>query len=103
MAADEVAASRALPQRALQRLCAGYGEAADEVGELVRPVDERMGLALFKIDEACAAADGMRADAARAQALVLDALVANCAELEDVFLRVNLIEVRSATADTREG
>lgn len=81
-------------RRALQQLCGGYAELADEAAEFPQPVDERIGLALFKIDEACAVTDRLRADAAQAQTHMLEALVANCNELEDIFLRINLIEVR---------
>ncbi|ETI35249.1 hypothetical protein L914_17698 [Phytophthora nicotianae] len=44
------------------------------------------------IDEACAAADGLRQDAEQIQEQLLSELLSNCHELEDIFLRVNLIE-----------
>ncbi|RLN92756.1 hypothetical protein BBJ28_00014114, partial [Nothophytophthora sp. Chile5] len=78
-------------KRAFQRLCGDYEELLDEAAQLTQPVDERIGLALFKIDEACAATDLTRLDAQQTQ--LLDELVANCHELEDIFLRVNLVEV----------
>lgn len=87
-------AARTELKRAFQGLGADYEELVDEAAELAQPVDERVGLALFKIDEACAVADLVRQDAAQAQSQVLSALLDNCHELEDIFLRINLIEVR---------
>jgi hypothetical protein len=80
-------------KRAFQVLCGDYDELLDEAAQATQPADERIGLALFKIDEACAAADAMRQDAQQAQEQLLEELLANCHELEDIFLRVNLIEV----------
>ncbi|GMF21891.1 unnamed protein product [Phytophthora lilii] len=80
-------------KRAFQALCGDYEELLDEAAQATQPVDERIGLALFKIDEACAAADALRQDAQQAQEQLLAELLANCHELEDIFLRVNLIEV----------
>ncbi|EEY58488.1 uncharacterized protein PITG_01158 [Phytophthora infestans T30-4] len=70
-------------KRAFQALCGDYEEL----------LDERVDLALFKIDEACAAADGLRQDAEQIQEQLLTELLNNCHEFEDIFLRVNLIEV----------
>ncbi|KAI9996278.1 hypothetical protein PInf_013661 [Phytophthora infestans] len=69
-------------KRAFQALCGDYEEL----------LDERVDLALFKIDEACAAADGLRQDAEQIQEQLLTELLNNCHEFEDIFLRVNLIE-----------
>lgn len=91
-------ADAAARRRALQRLCGTYEELADEACELSRPVDERAGLALFKIDEAGAAAARLLADTEPARAQLLGALAANARELEDVFLRVALAEVRGCEA-----
>ncbi|KAE8897924.1 hypothetical protein PF005_g816 [Phytophthora fragariae] len=79
-------------KRAFQALCLDYEELLDEAAQATQPADERIGLALFKIDEACAAADALRQDAQQVQEQLLEELLANCNELEDVFLRVNLIE-----------
>lgn len=80
-------------QRAFRQLCGEYEELLDEAAQSTQPVDERVGLALFKIDEASAAAELVRQDADAAQAQLLDALLANCHELEDIFLRINIMEV----------
>ncbi|KAG6606556.1 Coagulation factor XI [Phytophthora cinnamomi] len=82
----------AVLKRAFQVLCLDYEELLDEAAQATQPADERIGLALFKIDEACAAADALRQDAQQAQEQLLSELLANCNELEDIFLRVNLIE-----------
>ncbi|KAF4031514.1 hypothetical protein GN244_ATG16649 [Phytophthora infestans] len=81
-------------KRAFQALCGDYEEL----------LDERVGLALFKIDEACAAADGLRQDAEQIQEQLLTELLNNCHEFEDIFLRVNLIErfVGRVLVTTRE-
>ncbi|ETK75515.1 hypothetical protein F441_18255 [Phytophthora nicotianae CJ01A1] len=79
-------------KRAFQTLCVDYEELLDEAAQATQPADERVGLALFKIDEACAAADGLRQDAEQIQEQLLSELLSNCHELEDIFLRVNLIE-----------
>ncbi|KAF4136426.1 hypothetical protein GN958_ATG14383 [Phytophthora infestans] len=81
-------------KRAFQALCGDYEEL----------LDERVDLALFKIDEACAAADGLRQDAEQIQEQLLTELLNNCHEFEDIFLRVNLIErfVGRVLVTTRE-
>ncbi|KAG1692851.1 hypothetical protein DVH05_024140 [Phytophthora capsici] len=79
-------------RRAFQALCGDYEELLDEAAQATQPADERIGLALFKIDEACAAADGLRQDAQQIEEQLLDELLDNCHELEDIFLRINLIE-----------
>jgi hypothetical protein len=83
---------------AFQRLCVDYEDLVDDAAELTPPVDERIGLALFKIDEATSVADMLRQDAAESQAALIDALLENCRELEDILIRVNLMEVRSDRA-----
>ncbi|KAG7398295.1 hypothetical protein PHYBOEH_011379 [Phytophthora boehmeriae] len=80
-------------KRAFQQLCGDYEELLDEAAQATRPLDERIGLALFKIDESCAAAELLRKDAQQTQEQLLTELLTNCHELEDIFLRVNLIEV----------
>ncbi|KAK1936578.1 hypothetical protein P3T76_010013 [Phytophthora citrophthora] len=85
-------------RRAFQGLCGDYEELLDEAAQSTQPADERIGLALFKIDEACAAADGLRQDAQQIEEQLLGELLDNCHELEDIFLRINLIEV-----STRKG
>ncbi|KAH7481706.1 uncharacterized protein KRP23_4884 [Phytophthora ramorum] len=79
-------------KRAFQTLCGDYEELLDETAQGTQPVDERVGLALFKVDEACAAADALRQDALQIHEQLLSELLGNCHELEDIFLRVNLIE-----------
>ncbi|KAG7386317.1 hypothetical protein PHYPSEUDO_000445 [Phytophthora pseudosyringae] len=79
-------------KRAFQALCGDYEELLDEAAQATQPADERIGLALFKIDEACAASDGLRQDAQHVQEQLLSELLGNCHELEDIFLRINLIE-----------
>lgn len=81
-------------KQAFRALCEDYEEVVDEAADPTQPVDERIGLALFKIDEACAATDTVRVDAAQAQQELMDALLANCNELEDIFIRVDVMEVR---------
>lgn len=81
-------------KRAFQALCGDYEELLDEAVQVTQPADERIGLALFKIDEACVAADVLRQNAQQIQEQLLSELLSNCHELEDIFLRVNLIEVR---------
>lgn len=83
-------------QRAFRRLCGDYEELLDETTNGTQPVDERIGLALFKIDEACAVTDSVRMDAEQAQEQIMDALIENCHELEDIFIRINIMEVRGA-------
>ncbi|EEY70136.1 uncharacterized protein PITG_19198 [Phytophthora infestans T30-4] len=91
-------------KRAFQALCGDYEELLDEAAQVTQTADERVGLALFKIDEACAAADGLRQDAEQIQEQLLTELLNNCHELEDIFLRVNLIErfVGRVLVTTRE-
>ncbi|KAF4320087.1 hypothetical protein BBO99_00005422 [Phytophthora kernoviae] len=79
-------------KRAFQQLCGDYEELLDEAAQATQPLDERIGLALFKIDESCAAAELLRQDAQQTQEQLLTELLSNCHELEDIFLRVNLIE-----------
>ncbi|KAF1330318.1 hypothetical protein FI667_g5011, partial [Globisporangium splendens] len=79
-------------QHAFRQLCGEYEELADEASNGTQPIDERIGLALFKIDEACAVTDVVREDAAQAQEQLMEALIENCHELEDVFLRINIME-----------
>jgi hypothetical protein len=88
--ADDAAAL----QRAFRQLCGEYEELVDEASNGAQPIDERVGLALFKIDEACAVTDVVREDAAQAQEQLMEALIENCHELEDIFLRINIMEVR---------
>ncbi|POM73290.1 Hypothetical protein PHPALM_9875 [Phytophthora palmivora] len=76
----------------LIELCREYEDLLDEAAQATQPADERIGLALFKIDEACAATDELRQDAQQLEEQVVSELLANCHELEDLFLRVNLIE-----------
>lgn len=83
-------------QHAFRQLCGEYEELLDEAAQATQPVDERVGLALFKIDEASAAAELVRADANAAQTQLLDALMVNCHELEDIFIRINIMEVCTA-------
>ena len=78
---------------AFQTLCDDYEELLDEAAHATHATDERIGLALFKIDEACAVADELRQDAQQIQEQLLDQLLSNCHELEEIFLRLNLIEV----------
>ena len=80
-------------KRAFQALCGDYEELLDEAVHATNPADERIGLALFKIDEACAVADELRQDVQQVQEQLLDELLSNCNELEDIFLRLNVIEV----------
>ncbi|KAL3657266.1 hypothetical protein V7S43_017775 [Phytophthora oleae] len=79
-------------RRAFQALCGDYEELLDEAAQTTQPADERIGLALFKIDEACAAADGLWQDAQQIEEQLMGELLDNCHELEDIFLRINLIE-----------
>ncbi|CAH0473802.1 unnamed protein product [Peronospora belbahrii] len=79
-------------KRAFQALCSDYEELLDEAAQYTQTEDERIGLALFKIDEACAAAEMVRQDVQKVQEQLLSELLSNCHELEDIFLRVNLIE-----------
>ncbi|CAI5727165.1 unnamed protein product [Peronospora effusa] len=79
-------------KHAFQTLCGDYEELLDEVTQTTQSEDERIGLALFKIDEACAATNVLRQDAHQIQEQLLSELLSNCHELEDIFLRVNLIE-----------
>ncbi|CAI5725025.1 unnamed protein product [Hyaloperonospora brassicae] len=91
-------------KRAFQALCGDYEELLDEAVHSTNPADERIGLALFKIDEACAVADELRQDVQQVQEQLLDELLSNCNELEDIFLRLNLIErfVSRVLETTRE-
>ncbi|KAG6972396.1 hypothetical protein JG687_00001487, partial [Phytophthora cactorum] len=84
-------------------LCGDYEELLDEAAQATQPADERIGLALFKIDEACAAADGLRQDAEQIQDQLLSELLSSCHELEDIFLRVNLIETTRELEKRMEG
>ncbi|CAI5712300.1 unnamed protein product [Peronospora destructor] len=79
-------------KHAFKALCSDYEELLDEATQTTQPADERVGLALFKIDEACAAANLLRQDAHQIQEQLLSELLSTCHELEDIFLRVNLIE-----------
>lgn len=88
-------------QHAFRRLCNDYEELLDEATNGTQPVDERIGLALFKIDEACAVTDLVRVDAEQTQEQIMDALIENCHELEDIFLRINIMEVRGNVAILR--
>ncbi|KAJ0401028.1 hypothetical protein P43SY_009908 [Pythium insidiosum] len=89
---------------AFQQLCVQYEDVLDEATEMTHPVDERLGLALFKIDEAMVVADLVRQEAAESQDHLIEALVKNCHELEDIFIRINLIEsfVAKVHAATKE-
>ncbi|GLE01725.1 hypothetical protein PINS_up010559 [Pythium insidiosum] len=89
---------------AFQQLCVQYEDVLDEATEMTHPVEERLGLALFKIDEAMVVTDLVRQEAAESQGHLVDALVKNCQELEDIFIRINLIEsfVARAHAATKE-
>ncbi|KAJ0404507.1 hypothetical protein ATCC90586_007764 [Pythium insidiosum] len=89
---------------AFQQLCVQYEDVLDEATEMTHPVDERLGLALFKIDEAMVVADLVRQEAAESQDHLIEALVKNCQELEDIFIRINLIEsfVAKVHAATKE-
>ncbi|TYZ61623.1 hypothetical protein PybrP1_008403 [[Pythium] brassicae (nom. inval.)] len=91
-------------EHTFRQLCGEYEELLDEAAQATQPVDERVGLALFKIDEASAAAELVRADADVAQAQLLDALLDNCHELEDIFIRINIMErfVSKVQETTRE-
>ncbi|DAZ93746.1 TPA: hypothetical protein N0F65_007372 [Lagenidium giganteum] len=91
--AAKSSASDALPvQAAFQKLCTEYEEMIDDSLEITQPMDERIGLALFKIDEGCAAADVLRVEAEECHDQLLQALLDNCAELQEIFARIDLIE-----------
>uniref|UniRef100_A0AAV1UTL8 Uncharacterized protein n=1 Tax=Peronospora matthiolae TaxID=2874970 RepID=A0AAV1UTL8_9STRA len=77
---------------AFQTLCGDYEELLEEAAHATYATDERIGLALFKIDEACAVADELRQEAQQIQEQLLDQLLSNCYELEEIFLRLNVIE-----------
>ncbi|KAI9907730.1 hypothetical protein PsorP6_004786 [Peronosclerospora sorghi] len=79
-------------QRAFQALCSDYEELLDEAPQATQPVDERIGLALFKIDEACASTGAVRQEAQQILEHLMSELVSNCHELEDIYLRIDLIE-----------
>ena len=87
-------AESAATTRAFRELCVQYEDLLDETTEFTQPVDERIGLALFKIDEACSLTDGVRQDSESAREHLLHELGDNCRVLEDIFIRINLIEVR---------
>lgn len=93
---DDASAETIALQRAFRRLCGDYEELLDETTNGTQLVDERIGLALFKIDEACAVTDSVRMDAEQAQEQIMDVLIENCHELEDIFIRINIMEVRDA-------
>ncbi|CEG39522.1 uncharacterized protein PHALS_09764 [Plasmopara halstedii] len=79
-------------KRAFHSLCGDYGEFLDDLAQATHPNDERIGLALFKIDEAYAAADGLRQESQQIQRKLLNELLSSCHELESIMLRVDLIE-----------
>ncbi|TMW60386.1 hypothetical protein Poli38472_000428 [Pythium oligandrum] len=91
-------------RRAFQQLCGEYEEIVDDSAEITQPVDERIGLAMFKIDEATAVTELVRQEALETQDEVMEALLENCRELEDIFIRVNLMEsfVNKVHATTKE-
>jgi hypothetical protein len=74
-------------------LCQNYENILDDTIDLTQPIDERVGLGLFKIDEACTLSDKVRQDAQISKGRILKILSSNCEELEKIFMRLNHIDV----------